>query len=113
MRFVLVLASEWLEPTSVELHPTGTFEGRSTDWATAPRLYLAIFQYGRLYSSRIVTVLARFEAHEGRVDGELVALLGRNVARVEGVAAGPQDVRPALVATDGLWNVNQGSLSSV
>ena len=48
------------------------------------------------------TVLASFEAHEGRVDGELVALLGRNVARVEGVAAGPQDVGPALVATNGL-----------
>ena len=31
-------ASEWFEPTSVELHrDTGPFEGPSTEWATAPR----------------------------------------------------------------------------
>ena len=30
-------AVAWFEPTSVELHQTGTFEGRSTDWATAPQ----------------------------------------------------------------------------
>jgi hypothetical protein len=40
----------------------------------------------------LLTVLAGLEAHEGRVDGELVALLRRNVARVEGVAARAQDV---------------------
>ena len=26
----------WFEPTSAELHQTGTFEGRTNDWAIAP-----------------------------------------------------------------------------
>ena len=30
------ISLSWFEPTSVELHQTGTFEGRSTNWATAP-----------------------------------------------------------------------------
>ena len=46
------------------------------------------------------TVLAGFEAHEGRVDGELVALLRRNVSRVERVAARLQNVGPAFIAPD-------------
>ena len=29
-------AGVWFKPTSVELYRTGRFEGRSTDWATAP-----------------------------------------------------------------------------
>ena len=49
------------------------------------------------------TVLASFEAHEGRVDGELVALLRRNVARVERVAARLQNVGPAFIAPDAVW----------
>ena len=36
-------AAAWLEPMSVELHHTWTFEGRSTDWATAPRPLLGYF----------------------------------------------------------------------
>ena len=30
--FLPPYAAAWFEPTSVELHQTGTFEGRSTDW---------------------------------------------------------------------------------
>ena len=33
-------AAACFEPTAVEFHQTGTFEVRSTDWATAPRLIL-------------------------------------------------------------------------
>ena len=29
-------AASWFKPTSVELHQIGTFEGCSTNWATAP-----------------------------------------------------------------------------
>ena len=39
--FLPPYAGARLEPT-VELHQTGTFEGRSTDWATAPRLVLLL-----------------------------------------------------------------------
>ena len=34
--FLPLRAAAWFEPM-VELHQTGTFEGRSTNWATAPR----------------------------------------------------------------------------
>ena len=36
--FLPPYAAAWFEPTSVEVHQTGTSEGRSTDWATGPQL---------------------------------------------------------------------------
>ena len=36
-------AKGWFEPMSVELDYTGTFKGRSTDWATAQFLMFPIF----------------------------------------------------------------------
>ena len=40
----------WFEPTLVELHQTGTIEGRSTDWATAhgQTFLLSIFLQGTI-----------------------------------------------------------------
>ena len=39
-----------IEPTSVELHQTGAFEGRSIDWVTAPRPYT-------LYNHNLLVIL--------------------------------------------------------
>ena len=36
-------AAACFEPTSVELHQAGAFEGRSTNWATAPQLLVNKF----------------------------------------------------------------------
>ena len=33
-------AAAWFQHTSVKLHQTGTYEGHSTDWATAPCLII-------------------------------------------------------------------------
>ena len=40
----MIMSLSWFEPMSAELHQTGTFEGCSTDWATAPRKGLVIDQ---------------------------------------------------------------------
>ena len=49
-----------------------------------------------------LTILTCFEAHKSRIDGELIALFCRNVSRIKGISARPEDIRTTFEATDSI-----------
>ena len=79
---------------SVELHQTGTFEGLSTDWATAPRLcccrltHLWRLDVGQKLDEKLLNLFLLLVADSGLFGVVVLAGVGLGGARTRAVLAG-------------------------